>query len=175
AMSASACGNSLSSRPVFASSSICRSHSSSKSISARRSRKIAFWSSDNLFTASMISSTESMVLSPITRRVLGLLRGSFRIIRSVDEFLRDGLRIVVVTAGLDGFLIFIYGLRAIAFRIIRIAALDARPCIDPRRLVIAAVECGLKIIQRQLPVLLFEIHQPEVVIDPGAIAIELQR
>ena len=116
-----------------------------------------------------------MVLSLITRRVLRLLRGSFRIVRRVDKFLGDGLGIIVVAAGLDGFLVFIHGFRAIAFRIIRIAAFDARPRINPRRLVVAAVERRLKIIQRQLPVFLFEIHQPEVVIDPGAVAIELQR
>src|ERR1051326_2397186 len=96
----------------------------------------------------------------LTRCVLRLLGGSFRIVRRVDEFLRDGLRVVVVAAGLDRFLIFIHSFCAIAFRIICVAALDARPGINPRRLVIAAVECGLKIIQCQLPVLLFEINEP---------------
>src|SRR5437763_3710566 len=167
------------------SSSICASHASAcisanQSSSWRRSAGVSFSISAWISITELMRKgyPETVMLSrttSITRRVLRLLRGSFWIVRSVDEFLGDGLRIIVVTAGLDGFLIFINGLRAIAFCIIRIAALDARPRIDPRRLVVAAVECGLKIIQRQLPVLLFEIHQPEVVIDPSAVAIELQR
>src|ERR1051325_484498 len=98
AMSASALENKQSSRPAFASSSICRSHSSSKSISTKRSRKTAFFFSDKFLTASIISSIE--LITSFTRRVLRLLGGSFRIVRRVDEFLRDGLRVVVIAAGL---------------------------------------------------------------------------
>src|SRR5581483_6337427 len=111
----------------------------------------------------------------IARRVLSLFVGSLRIEWRGDVFLRNGLRVVIVAAGLHGLLILGHGPRAIAARVESIAAFDARPRVDPFRLAAGSVERRLEVIQGELPILLFEVNQTQVVVNPGVVAIELQR
>src|SRR5258706_11882212 len=113
--------------------------------------------------------------SESARRVLGLLSGSFGIEGDVDELLGYGLRVVIVAAGLNSLLVFIYSFRPIALGVVGVAAFDVRPGFDPLGLAADAINRRLEIVERQLPVLLFEVNQAQVVIDPGVVTIELQR
>src|SRR5438132_9750978 len=113
--------------------------------------------------------------SELARRIVCLLGRGLWIVGCVDEFLRGGLRIIVVAAGLQSLIVFRDGALAIALGVVSIAALDVGPGIDPSRLTAHGVQCSLKIIERQLPILLFEINQAEIVIDPGVVAIEFER
>src|SRR5713101_2614510 len=113
--------------------------------------------------------------SILTRTVLRLFGGSLRIEWCVDELLGDLLCVVVIAPGLQSLVVFSNGALAIAFGIVRIAALDAGPGLDPRRLAAGAVNGGLKIVERQLPVFLLKIDQAQIVIDPGVVAVKLER
>src|SRR5712671_6260240 len=107
-------------------------------------------------------------------RVLGLLSGSLGIEWHVDELLRYRLRVVIVAARLQGFVVFIHSFRTITLGVVSVAAFDMGPGFNPCSLAADPVDRRLKIIQRQLPVLLFEINHAEVVVNPRVVAIKLQ-
>src|SRR5215475_1376478 len=111
----------------------------------------------------------------IARPALRLLGGSFGIVGCRDEFLGHRLRIIVIAAELHSLLVLVNGLGAIALSVVGVAAFDARPGIDPLRLATDRIQCCLEIIEGHLPVLLFEINQAKIVVDPGVVAIQLER
>ena len=104
-----------------------------------------------------------------------MLGGSLGIEWDIDELFRYRLRVIIVAAGLQGFVVFIDGLVAITLGVISVAAFDVGPSLDPLGFAADPVERRLEIVERQLPVLLFEINQPQIVINPGVVAIELER
>src|SRR5258708_5521338 len=78
-------------------------------------------------------------------RVLGLFRGSFGIEWDVDELLRCRLRVIIVAAGLQSFVVFINGFGPITFGVVGVAALDMGPGFNPRSFAADPVDGRLEI------------------------------
>src|SRR5205085_4271389 len=81
----------------------------------------------------------------------GLLRDGLWVVGSLQELARGLLRVVEVYAGLDRLMVLVHGARAVAHRVVRVASLDVRPRLYPRRLQVA-VQRGVEVVERLLVV-----------------------
>src|ERR1051326_3116602 len=74
-----------------------------------------------------LHSTGGAAILLTTGRILSLFCRRFRIVGRGNKFFRHGLRVVIIAAGLQRLVVLINRLGSIAFGIIGIAALNARP------------------------------------------------
>src|SRR6185369_1824038 len=106
--------------------------------------------------------------------LIARLSRTFFFIRLPEVLLNNLLGVVVVAAAFLSFVVFGDGSVSIVFRIPRVAALDIRPDLEPRRFQIT-VHCFGESVTSLLPVALLDIQQTYLVPGPRRTGVEFQR